>query len=206
MRKILGYGLLAFSSLFGFACVSFGVRKQIRFIVVGNDPDGKLMRIAQSAAARWSAATGMDVQIIQGTNSAVAQRVGNTIRWATTSEMGLDKNGKPWWGVCDHDYKWKEIAIKISDTLIADADIEKVVAHEMGHAIARRDEHTASGVMRASADILLDENTLDFVCASEGVECSMFNPESAPPAPPPEVPDVSRWQKTEILREKEERQ
>jgi hypothetical protein len=130
------------------------------------EADPGLLPEAESAASRWSAATGCDIRVEAG---------GIPLR----AEDRVFDQGKRVCGLST----WDEARTGVQAIEVAMVDLSCLppytVLHEMGHAIANIQAHTLSGVMAAASSkaksTRIDAASLQLVCL--GIACTRFQPE-----------------------------
>jgi hypothetical protein len=136
-------------------------------------PEPALLAAAESAAARWPAATGLRIVVASGgvPLTVVVDAVDPsgyrvcafTSASPVSGPVGVAVDIDPPAGVCN--------------------SVDQVVAHEIGHVIARTfdpmhgDSHAAAGLMKPrNGTAAIDSESLAAVC--EYAPCTVFQPES----------------------------
>ena len=126
--------------------------------------DPELVDIVAEAAARWSAATGVEIRVAEaGIPVSVVPQVVN--------DDGDEADGVTYIDGC--------LAQNI-DISARTRDVHGTVLHEMGHALSRPCDmaagHSETGIMKAVfSDRIIDAASLALVCA--GLHCEHFRPE-----------------------------
>lgn len=130
-------------------------------------PEPELRAATESAAARWTKATGCEVRVAPGGVSIAL--VDHVFEMPDGSASFSDPEGTGEERAGANDYRGIAISRMQMD------DLGMSVTHEVGHRLGAK--HTETGVMSLRGGALIDEASLESVCAR--LPCVAFNTELA---------------------------